>query len=76
MAAQHATTVMIADLQAKRRLTFPPLHDRFFVINADLSWPYGQYGGRHLEAYAKLSLKKNRPMAARNDDAKVFSGLL
>ena len=28
------------------------------------------------EAYAKLSLKKYRPMAARNDDMKVFSGLL
>ena len=30
----------------------------------------------HLEAYAKLSLKKYRPMAARNEDKKVFSGLL
>ena len=29
-----------------------------------------------LEAYAKLSLKKYRPMAARNEDKKVFSGLL
>jgi hypothetical protein len=28
------------------------------------------------EAYAKLSLKKYRPMAARNEDKKVFSGLL
>jgi hypothetical protein len=29
-----------------------------------------------LEAYAKASLKKYRPMAARNEDKKVFSGLL
>jgi hypothetical protein len=28
------------------------------------------------EAYAKASLKKYRPIAARNDDKKVFSGLL
>ncbi len=28
------------------------------------------------EAYAKLSLKKYRPTAARNEDEKVFSGLL
>ena len=27
-----------------------------------------------LEAYAKLSLKKYSPTAARNDDLKVFSG--
>ena len=31
---------------------------------------------RPLEGYAKLSLKKYRPMAARNEDKKVFSGLL
>jgi seryl-tRNA synthetase len=30
----------------------------------------------YMEAYAKLSLKKYRPMAARNEDKKVFSGLL
>src|SRR5450755_266965 len=30
----------------------------------------------YIEAYAKLSLKKYRPMAARNEDKKVFSGLL
>jgi hypothetical protein len=29
----------------------------------------------HMEGYAKLSLKKYRPMAARNEDKKVFSGL-
>jgi len=29
-----------------------------------------------LEAYAKVSLKKYRPIAARNEDKKVFSGLL
>jgi hypothetical protein len=29
-----------------------------------------------LEGYAKLSLKKYRPIAARNDDRNVFSGLL
>jgi hypothetical protein len=28
------------------------------------------------EAYAKASVKKYRPMAARNEDKKVFSGLL
>ena len=28
------------------------------------------------EAYAKASMKKYRPMAARNEDKKVFSGLL
>lgn len=32
--------------------------------------------GEDREAYAKLSLKKYRPMAARNVDKKVFSGLL
>jgi len=31
---------------------------------------------RHEEAYAKPSLKKYRPIAARNEDKKVFSGLL
>jgi hypothetical protein len=31
---------------------------------------------RDPEAYAKLSLKKYRPMAARNEGKKVFSGLL
>jgi tetratricopeptide (TPR) repeat protein len=30
----------------------------------------------YYEAYAKLSLKKYRPMAARNEDRNVFSGLL
>jgi hypothetical protein len=30
----------------------------------------------YLEAYAKLSLKKYSPIAARNVDEKVFSGLL
>jgi hypothetical protein len=29
-----------------------------------------------LEGYAKLSLKKYRPIAARNEDANVFRGLL
>ena len=33
-------------------------------------------GRKGKEAYAKLSLKKYRPMAARNEDKKVFSGLL
>ncbi len=31
---------------------------------------------QYIEAYAKVSLKKYRPIAARNDDTKVFSGLL
>ena len=30
----------------------------------------------YLEGYAKLSLKKYRPIAARKDDEKVFNGLL
>jgi hypothetical protein len=30
----------------------------------------------YLEDYAKLSLKKYRPIAARNEDEKVFKGLL
>jgi hypothetical protein len=30
----------------------------------------------HWEGYAKLSLKKYRPIAARNEDRKVFNGLL
>ena len=29
-----------------------------------------------MEAYAKLSLRKNRPIAVRNEEANVFSGLL
>jgi transposase len=32
--------------------------------------------GRVQEVYAKASLKKYRPMVARNEDKKVFSGLL
>jgi hypothetical protein len=28
----------------------------------------------HKEGYAKLSLKKYRPIAARNEDRKVFNG--
>jgi hypothetical protein len=31
---------------------------------------------RNREAYAKLSLRKNRPIAVRNEEANVFSGLL
>jgi hypothetical protein len=31
---------------------------------------------RASEDYAKLFLKKYRPIAARNDEVKVFSGLL
>jgi hypothetical protein len=31
---------------------------------------------RHQEAYAKVSLKKYKPMAARNEDRNVSSGLL
>jgi hypothetical protein len=30
----------------------------------------------HTEGYAKLSLKKYRPIAARNEDRKVVNGLL
>jgi alpha-galactosidase len=30
----------------------------------------------HMEAYAKVSLKKYKPMAARNEDRNVSSGLL
>ena len=30
----------------------------------------------HIEAYAKVSLKKYSPMAARKEDKEVFSGLL
>jgi hypothetical protein len=37
---------------------------------------YDQYFRLDTEAYAKVSLKKYRPMAARNEDKKVFSGLL
>ena len=33
-------------------------------------------GAGYQEDYAKLSLKKCRPMAARNEDRNVFSGLL
>ena len=33
-------------------------------------------GRDYPEAYAKLSLKKYRAIAARNEDKKVFSGLL
>jgi hypothetical protein len=39
---------------------------------SDLSWPAPVVK----EAYAKPSLKKYRPIAARNEDKKVFSGLL
>lgn len=34
----------------------------------------GDFG--FIEAYAKLSLRKNRPIAVRNEEANVFSGLL
>ena len=32
--------------------------------------------GQDIEAYAKVSLKKYKPMAARNEDRNVSSGLL
>jgi hypothetical protein len=35
---------------------------------------YYEIKGDHLEGYAKLSLKKYSPIAARNDDLKVFRG--
>ena len=38
----------------------------FFVAKPD----------ENLVVYAKLSLRKYRPIAARNEDKKVFSGLL
>ncbi len=37
--------------------------------------PRNAEDGSH-EGYAKLSLKKYRPIAARNEDRKVFNGLL
>jgi small subunit ribosomal protein S1 len=37
----------------------------FISVNGDIEG---------IEAYAKLSRKKYRPIAARNDDSKVFSG--
>jgi hypothetical protein len=39
-------------------------------------WGAASAGSVDSEAYAKASLKKYRPMAARNEDKKVFSGLL
>jgi hypothetical protein len=39
-------------------------------------WGTGTLSAIHMEAYAKASLKKYRPMAARNEGKKVFSGLL
>ena len=34
------------------------------------------FGTQYQEAYAKVSLKKYKPMAARNEDKNVSSGLL
>jgi len=56
----------------RRGLTEPWLADSFL---ADLS-PNALCRLEGDEVYAKASLKKYRPMAARNEDKKVFSGLL
>ena len=42
------------------------------VVTSDRAVPMAE----DKEAYAKLSLKKYRPIAARNEDKNVFSGLL
>jgi len=54
-----------------------------FVANARVTQihitetiPRTATGKIDLEGYAKASLKKYRPIAARNEDKKVFSGLL
>ncbi|MGH3831551.1 MAG: hypothetical protein ACRDRS_14090 [Pseudonocardiaceae bacterium] len=56
--------------------------DSFLSDEVSLSGPGLEYqnqltsANQHLEAYAKASLKKYRPIAARNEDKKVFNGLL
>lgn len=49
----------------------------FSAVDGD-AWDCGSCGYQWTveEAYAKASLKKYRPTAARNEDKKVFSGLL
>jgi hypothetical protein len=44
------------------------------AISESLALTYDN-GSIVIKAYAKLSLKKYRPIAARNEDAKVPSGL-
>ena len=39
-------------------------------------WGHADYSYTIQEAYAKVSLKKYKPMAARNEDRNVSSGLL
>jgi hypothetical protein len=45
-------------------------------VFADLCGEIAGVFSRHMEAYAKVSLKKYKPMAARNEDKNVPSGLL
>jgi hypothetical protein len=47
---------------------------REFLSGMATTVGFGAVGG--MEGYAKLSLKKYRPIAARNEDRKVFNGLL
>ena len=45
-------------------------------LNAYAAWGISMGLALHYEGYAKPSLKKCRPIAARNEDKKVFSGRL
>jgi molecular chaperone DnaK (HSP70) len=46
------------------------------TFTAAALWRAGRVETVPLEDYAKPSLKKYKPTAARNEDKKVFSGLL
>jgi hypothetical protein len=79
---------VFADMKDAIRYTFQYPQERYTAgVRADVqrlknegaeyadsrnTWTSEQYK----EAYAKLSLKKYRPTAARNEDANVFRGLL
>jgi hypothetical protein len=47
-----------------------------YVLGGQRVGDHGMKEVLDTEAYAKPSLKKYRPIAARNEDKKVFSGLL
>lgn len=55
-------------LQQLTRAHLDRLHELAAVLD--------EFATAHNEAYAKVSLKKYKPMAARNEDRNVSSGLL
>ena len=53
-----------------------PGNSRPYHRRSQTAATHSEHGPTDLEAYAKVSLKKYKPMAARNEDRNVSSGLL